>query len=279
MIKRLKQEIADNTWALKDAKTAEDLKTGNSRFVDPADEKTCFQIVKSIQDTISLTTNNGAADVDSLRRLTAGGYLKTFTPDGKVKGPAGTGDQKGRGVPRGSLESPLFRIPGELLLCLPMSDRPPSTLSPEDLAHCTRMLESIAADSLILSQLSNEDRIRLLVAAGRAVHPDKTQVRRRIGAMRTLRRRDMETRDRTVRAATTIRAARRDSFFIPPPARSGQRRTRSRAPTRKPRFALHLQSRVQRRYIFSTTLIAPECAPFQLREIAFQSACWRAVSP
>ena len=43
----------------------------------------------------------------------------------------------------------------------------PIKIGASELAQCTQWLEAIAQDALILSQLSNEDRIRLLVAGAR----------------------------------------------------------------------------------------------------------------
>jgi NAD(P)-dependent dehydrogenase (short-subunit alcohol dehydrogenase family) len=92
-----------------------------------------------------------------------------------------------------------------------------SDVSSNDLAHCTRVLEAIARDSLLLSQLTNEERLRLFMAAGQVIRPEKTEVRRRLKAMRRERWEAKRARDRTVRAVTSIRAARVDAVFVPPP--------------------------------------------------------------
>ena len=92
-------------------------------------------------------------------------------------------------------------------------------ITAEELEKCTRWLETIAGDALILSQLSHEDRVRLMIAAGRVIHPDRNQVRRRIKAMRTSKRKERESKDRVLRASTDIRAARLDSVFVPAPRR------------------------------------------------------------
>ncbi len=90
-------------------------------------------------------------------------------------------------------------------------------INKSDLDRCMQILEAVASDSLLLTQLSAEERIRLLMAAGRVIHPEKSQVRRRLKAMRSMKRKDKEAKDRVLRAATTIRSARRDAVFIPPP--------------------------------------------------------------
>lgn len=92
-----------------------------------------------------------------------------------------------------------------------------TALTPGELLRCTEILERIAGDALLLSKLSEEDRIRLFMAAGRVIYPDRMQVRRRVKSMRNQKNKDREAKDRIVRAATSIRSARRESLFIPPP--------------------------------------------------------------
>lgn len=87
----------------------------------------------------------------------------------------------------------------------------------DELQHCIRVLEAIAGDSLILSQLSKEDRVRLLVAAGQAIHPDQSEVRRRVKAIRKAKYEARRAIDREVRATTTIRTARTHAVFVAPP--------------------------------------------------------------
>ena len=99
-----------------------------------------------------------------------------------------------------------------------MQNHPPK-MTAEELEKCTSWLETIAGDTLVLSQLSHEARVRLMVAAGRVVHPDRDQVRRRIKTMRSFKRKERESKDRVLRAATDIRAARMDSVFVPAPRR------------------------------------------------------------
>jgi NAD(P)-dependent dehydrogenase (short-subunit alcohol dehydrogenase family) len=90
-------------------------------------------------------------------------------------------------------------------------------VSRDDLLRCIEVFEAIAGDALLLNALEKEERIRLFMAAGRTIHPDSTQVRRRIKAMRSAKKRELEAKDRVVRAGTSIRATRKESVFIPPP--------------------------------------------------------------
>lgn len=95
---------------------------------------------------------------------------------------------------------------------------PPMTdVSMTDLTQCLSLLETIADDLALLSKLSEDDRIRLLTAAGRIVHPDKEDVLKRRRANRKARKEALRNNDRAVKAATSIRALRMDSVFVPPP--------------------------------------------------------------
>jgi len=88
---------------------------------------------------------------------------------------------------------------------------------PEELRQALAVLEAVVADRAILAQLPNEERTRLLVAAGRTVHPDIQQKRRLVRSLRSAERRRAEARDRAVLAQTGIRAARQADVFIAPP--------------------------------------------------------------
>ncbi len=90
-------------------------------------------------------------------------------------------------------------------------------ITDEELERCTKVLESLAADSLLLTPFPEEKRVRLRIAAGRVSQPDKLEVRRRSRILKLARQQEKENRDRAVRAKTTIRASRLHSVFVPPP--------------------------------------------------------------
>ncbi len=96
-----------------------------------------------------------------------------------------------------------------------MSQEP--EISVEDLTRCTEVLESVVSNDLLLSSLTEEQRIRLFIAAGKVVYPDRIQVRRRQKALRKQRLKSVDASDRAVRAATAMRTLRRESVFTPPP--------------------------------------------------------------
>jgi len=87
----------------------------------------------------------------------------------------------------------------------------------EELRKALAVLEAVVSDRAILAQLPEEERTRLLVAAGRTVHPDLQQKRRLVRSLRSAERRRAEARDRAVLAQTGIRSARQADVFIAPP--------------------------------------------------------------
>ncbi len=87
---------------------------------------------------------------------------------------------------------------------------------PDELVRLRELLEAVAADRSLLAQLPEEERRRLLVAAGRTVHPETEQKRRLVKAFRKARRRRDEARDRSLLAATGIRTAHETGTFVPP---------------------------------------------------------------
>jgi NAD(P)-dependent dehydrogenase (short-subunit alcohol dehydrogenase family) len=88
-----------------------------------------------------------------------------------------------------------------------------------ELQDCIRVLEALAADPRLMDRLSQPDRIRLMMAAGRTIRPDKHDVRRRLKAQRREKREAKRLADRAAVATTAIRVARLDSFFVAPPRR------------------------------------------------------------
>ncbi len=88
---------------------------------------------------------------------------------------------------------------------------------PEELRRAREVLEAVVSDRSLLAQLPDEERTRLLVAAGRTIHPDLDQKRRLVRSLRSAQRRRAEAHDRSLLAGTGIRAARESEVFVPPP--------------------------------------------------------------
>lgn len=97
-----------------------------------------------------------------------------------------------------------------------MSQESKPTISADELRRCLQTLEAVVGDALLLSQLPDDERVRLFMAAGRVIYPSREQVRRRVKAMRSEKKQALDKKDRIVRAATTIRSTRRDAVFFAP---------------------------------------------------------------
>lgn len=140
----------------------------------------------------------------------------------------------------------------------------------DELKKCTEILEAIAENSLLLTQLSSEERIRLLIAAGRVVHPDRDQVRRRIKALRSFKKQEKEKKNRAIRATTAIRAARRDSVFVAPARELLLEAQPIRKTLEKPRDCYICKKSYLEVHFFYDSM-CPECASFNYQK-RFQSA-------
>lgn len=144
-----------------------------------------------------------------------------------------------------------------------------------DLIQCLETLESIAANNLLLSELSHDDRVRLFMAAGRVIYPDRNQVRRRVKAMRTKKKQELESKDRIVRASTSIRSTRRESIFIQPPKLIGKMGEEVLPPppigelARARECYICKDSFTQVHFFYDA--VCPRCAPFNY-EKRFQTA-------
>jgi NAD(P)-dependent dehydrogenase (short-subunit alcohol dehydrogenase family) len=90
--------------------------------------------------------------------------------------------------------------------------------APEETARLVEMLEAIVNDRSILSRLPDDQRMALVVAAGRVSRPTRDESRKAAKAFRFVRRKEDQAHDRNVRAATEVRAARRLEVFEAPPA-------------------------------------------------------------
>ena len=129
------------------------------------------------------------------------------------------------------------------------SGKPAQTLidngfGPDDLRRAREVLEAVVSDRALLALLPDEERTRLLVAAGRTVHPDLQQKRRLVRSLRAAKKRKAEARDRSVLAGTGIRAARQTDGLRGPAAAAGSGRAGERARGRDPEDLLRLQGRV-----------------------------------
>ncbi len=145
-------------------------------------------------------------------------------------------------------------------------------LTVEELLKCTELMEAIARDQTLLSPFSTEQRIRLLIAAGRVVRPARHEITPRIKAHRKAERAKRRHQDHLVRASTQIRMARLDSVFIPPLRISdaSQPGEETGARLQKPRACYICKDEFSRLHFFYDALCGP-CAALNY-EKRFQSA-------
>ena len=89
--------------------------------------------------------------------------------------------------------------------------------TPEELQRCLVLLESILEDRTLLSDMPEDLRVAFLMAAGRVSRPTREENRHGAKAFRRIVRKKVLIHDREVRAATEIRALRREEVFEAPP--------------------------------------------------------------
>jgi NAD(P)-dependent dehydrogenase (short-subunit alcohol dehydrogenase family) len=101
-------------------------------------------------------------------------------------------------------------------------------LSLDEVRRCTRLLETVVENRLLMLGLPDSDRIALLAAAGSLVHPDRDAKARLAKALRRTRKETKRNHDRDIRATTEIRSMRRAAVFtapqLPPPPSQGPER-------------------------------------------------------
>jgi NAD(P)-dependent dehydrogenase (short-subunit alcohol dehydrogenase family) len=88
--------------------------------------------------------------------------------------------------------------------------------TPEEVRGLIQMLETIVEDRMVLSDIDEETRIALLKVTGRISRPTRDENRKTAKAFRFRDRQRAQEHDRTVRAATEIRAARRAEVYAAP---------------------------------------------------------------
>jgi NAD(P)-dependent dehydrogenase (short-subunit alcohol dehydrogenase family) len=105
----------------------------------------------------------------------------------------------------------------------PHADAAPVEVSASDLAALTErareaaaLLEAVATDRALLAALGEDDRTRLLRAAGEVSRPDAVARRRLVKATRNQRKQERTQRAESVLQETGIRKLRREEVFITP---------------------------------------------------------------
>jgi NAD(P)-dependent dehydrogenase (short-subunit alcohol dehydrogenase family) len=148
----------------------------------------------------------------------------------------------------------------------------PGPPGPEELRRAREVLEAVIGDRSLLAQLPHDERTRLLVAAGRTIHPDIDQKRRLVRSLRSAERRRAEAHDRSLLAVTGIRAARGSEVFVPPPRllAAGGPGTSPPREVKKPRTCYVCKAEYKALHAFYDAL-CPACAELNY-EKRFQTA-------
>ena len=142
----------------------------------------------------------------------------------------------------------------------------------EELVRARQVLEAVVSDRSLLAQLPDAERVLLLEAAGRTVHPELEQKRRLVRALRRGKRRKIEAHDRAVLAGTGIRAAREQEVFVPPPRLLEAGRPQAERPREvlEPKSCYVCKAEYRQVHAFYDAL-CPECAALNY-EKRFQTA-------
>lgn len=93
---------------------------------------------------------------------------------------------------------------------------------PAKIKECIALLEHLVQNSEQLTDLTEEQRVALLKAAGQLSRPDKTEVLKRRRDVKKSRREIVRESDRQARAATGIRSAREAEVFQAPAQLTGK---------------------------------------------------------
>jgi len=96
------------------------------------------------------------------------------------------------------------------------ADNSKKNISPETITDCISTLELLVENAEMMAQLSEQQRIALLVASGKLSRPNRDDDRKRQKAAKKLREKEVSKIDREARAVTGIRSARTDAVFKAP---------------------------------------------------------------
>jgi NAD(P)-dependent dehydrogenase (short-subunit alcohol dehydrogenase family) len=150
---------------------------------------------------------------------------------------------------------------------IPVDKRP--EVSPEDVDRAAQILEALFDHPELSVGLDKAARVRLIKAAGRLSRPEKFELKKNSKSMRKERRRLSKAEDRSLRAQTGIRSARKNAVFVAPalslPAPNAPAKELS-----KPQACYVCKTSYTRLHHFYDNM-CPDCAQFNYAK-RFQSA-------
>lgn len=147
-----------------------------------------------------------------------------------------------------------------------------NTLSPEEINQCIALLERLTEKPEDFVQLQEEQRIALLIAAGKLSRPNREIDRKRQKYARKVKKQEIVQQDRNARAVTGIRAAREDSVFKAPKQISigSEPSAQSQQTLHSPRNCYICKAEYTRLHFFYDAM-CPECGDFNYQK-RFQTA-------
>jgi len=142
--------------------------------------------------------------------------------------------------------------------------------SPEELARCIEILEQLVLDRARLVTLSNEQRIALLMVAGRLSRPTRHEGIRENKAFRRYSKKVAREDDAAARAETRIRIARQAPVYAAPPQLPGRAAPPVVRELNNPRSCYVCKAEYRRLHFFYDSM-CEECAELNYGK-RFQSA-------
>ena len=148
-----------------------------------------------------------------------------------------------------------------------MPTRIPATA--DELRRCRELLEKLAEDRALLATLPEDERVALMIAAGRFSRPTRLELTAKNKTIRKVRRRLLEAQDRAVRTQAEIRIAREAPVFTAPPEIPEADRLPG-PELSKPRACYVCKEPFSRLHFFYDSMCGP-CGDFNYRK-RFQTA-------
>jgi len=142
--------------------------------------------------------------------------------------------------------------------------------SPEELTRCIEILEQLVEDRTQLVTLSNEQRIALLMIAGRLSRPTRHEGIRENKAFRRYSKKVAREDDRAARAGTAIRIAREAPVYEAPAQLPGRAAASEARELKNPRACYVCKAEYRRLHFFYDSM-CEECAELNYGK-RFQSA-------
>jgi NAD(P)-dependent dehydrogenase (short-subunit alcohol dehydrogenase family) len=145
-----------------------------------------------------------------------------------------------------------------------------TAFSPEELARCIEIMEYLVEDRARLVTVSHEQRVALLMIAGRLSRPTRHEGIRENKAFRRFSKKTARDDDRAARAETAIRVARQAPVYAAPPQLPGRTDATLPRELKNPRSCYVCKAEYRKLHFFYDSM-CEECASFNYQK-RFQSA-------